>query len=84
MATIQEIKLRLVATDEGQIHLSQLPVHPGDHLDITIRVEKSEPKTDEASQAWPPGFFEQVIGGWVGMPLQRESQGDYEEREPLS
>jgi plasmid stability protein len=32
---------------------------------------------------WSPGFFEEVIGGWVGEPLVRAEQGDYEIREPL-
>ncbi|MBD6619696.1 hypothetical protein FNW02_28735 [Komarekiella sp. 'clone 1'] len=32
---------------------------------------------------WPPGFFEDVIGGWVGEPLERLEQGEYETREPL-
>ncbi|CAC5344003.1 MULTISPECIES: hypothetical protein [Planktothrix] len=32
---------------------------------------------------WQPGFFEEVIGGWVGEPLVRENQGQYEIRENL-
>ncbi|MBE9143672.1 hypothetical protein [Planktothrix mougeotii] len=32
---------------------------------------------------WQPGFFEEVIGGWVGEPLVRENQGQYEMRENL-
>lgn len=34
-------------------------------------------------KGWMPGFFEEVIGGWVGEPLAREPQGEYETREPL-
>lgn len=34
-------------------------------------------------KGWMPGFFEEVIGGWVGEPLVREPQGEYETREPL-
>jgi hypothetical protein len=30
-----------------------------------------------------PGFFEEVIGGWVGESLVREPQGEYETRETL-
>jgi len=32
---------------------------------------------------WIPGFFEEVIGGWVGELLIREPQGEYETRETL-
>ncbi|MBD2681731.1 MULTISPECIES: DUF2281 domain-containing protein [Nostoc] len=34
-------------------------------------------------KAWMPGFFEEVIGGWVGEPLERPEQGEYETREAL-
>jgi hypothetical protein len=30
---------------------------------------------------WPAGFFNEVIGGWVGAPLEREEQGSPEERD---
>lgn len=36
-----------------------------------------------ASEEWPKGFFEDVLGAWEG-ELQRPSQGSYEEREELS
>lgn len=29
---------------------------------------------------WPAKFFTDVIGGWQGKPLVRESQGTYEPR----
>ncbi|BAZ48849.1 hypothetical protein NIES4103_14600 [Nostoc sp. NIES-4103] len=34
-------------------------------------------------KGWMPGFFEEVIGGWVGEPLERPEQGEYETREAL-
>ncbi len=30
---------------------------------------------------WSPGFFEEVIGGWAGEPLERDEQGEFEMRE---
>ena len=30
---------------------------------------------------WPRGFFDNVVGGWVGEPLERPHQGDLEARE---
>ena len=35
----------------------------------------------ELSGEWPPGFFEEVVGGWQGEPLERPPQGAYERRE---
>jgi hypothetical protein len=37
----------------------------------------------ELSEEWPPGFFEEVVGGWQGEPLERPSQGAYEHRERI-
>lgn len=31
----------------------------------------------EVASAWPKGFFDDVVGGWVGMPLRRASQGRF-------
>lgn len=33
---------------------------------------------------WPERFFEEVVGGWMGDPLQRPSQGEFENREELN
>lgn len=32
---------------------------------------------------WPANFFTEIIGGWEGNPLIRESQGRYEARNEL-
>jgi hypothetical protein len=37
----------------------------------------------ELRGGWPDGYFESVVGGWVGEPLERPSQGQPEERERL-
>ncbi len=37
--------------------------------------------TSKNISGWMPGFFEEVIGGWVGEPLERAEQGEYETRE---
>ncbi len=37
----------------------------------------------ELSEEWPPGFFEEVVGGWQGEPVDRPPQGTYERRERL-
>ena len=37
----------------------------------------------EVGTEWPQGFFEQVVGGWQGEPLERSPQGAFETRETL-
>jgi hypothetical protein len=37
----------------------------------------------EIATGWPEGFFEEVLGGWRGEPLERPQQLAYEERERL-
>jgi hypothetical protein len=32
---------------------------------------------------WPAGFFENVVGGWQGEPLERSEQGDFEGRDSI-
>jgi hypothetical protein len=34
----------------------------------------------EAGRQWPDGFFEKVVGGWKGEPLQRPKQDRAERR----
>ena len=37
----------------------------------------------ELASGWPEGYFEEVIGGWKGEPLERPPQGEAERRNPL-
>ena len=45
---------------------------------LQFKVEQSTSKS-----SWPAGFFENVIGGWQGEPLERPEQGVFEERDAL-
>ncbi|WP_292747660.1 DUF2281 domain-containing protein [Nostoc sp. NMS4] len=45
--------------------------------------DKIQPTTPEG-KGWNSGFFEEVIGGWVGEPLKRPEQGEYETRETFT
>lgn len=45
--------------------------------------ENAPAKTPE-ELGWPPGFFEEVAGGWAGEPLVRDERGEYETREQLA
>ncbi|BCL38199.1 hypothetical protein [Nostoc sp. MS1] len=48
-------------------------------LQTNDKIQQSTPQF----KGWNPGFFEEVIGGWVGEPLERPEQGEYESRETL-
>ncbi len=37
----------------------------------------------ELTSGWPEGFFEEVVGGWQGLPLARSPELDHEHRESL-
>ena len=37
----------------------------------------------EVVQGWPKDYFEEIIGGWQGAPLERPPQPDLEQRDPL-
>jgi len=37
----------------------------------------------EIKSVWPERFFEEVVGGWQGEPLERPRQSILEERDPL-
>ena len=37
----------------------------------------------EAAPGWPPGYLDEVVGGWQGKRLRRPAQGRPERRETL-
>ena len=37
----------------------------------------------EVAAGWPPGYFDDVVGGWTGPPPARPPEGEFEEREAL-
>jgi hypothetical protein len=51
---------------------------------VVILQPVNQPDLGRAEElAWPPGFFENVVGGWQGERLRREWEGEYEPRENL-
>ena len=73
------IKIRSYVGKDGILHLD-IPVEmPDTEIEVTVTIQRVTPQ----QRGWMPGFFEEVIGGWVGEPLERAEQGEYETREPL-
>lgn len=42
---------------------------------------ENEPIVTPKNRGWSAGFFEQTCGSWVGEPLVREAQPEYQERD---
>ncbi|MEH2395636.1 hypothetical protein [Nostoc sp.] len=76
---MDSIKIRSYVGKDGILHLD-IPVEmPDTEIEVTVTIQRVTPQ----QRGWMPGFFEEVIGGWVGEPLERAEQGEYETREPL-
>ncbi|MDZ8221483.1 MULTISPECIES: hypothetical protein [unclassified Nostoc] len=76
---MDSIKIRSHVGKDGILHLD-IPVEmPDTEIEVTVTIQRVTPQ----QRGWIPGFFEEVIGGWVGKPLERAEQGEYETREPL-
>jgi hypothetical protein len=81
---MQNISLDSYIGADG-ILLLKVPFTPNEanlKVKVTIQPVTSESKSPE-ELGYPPGFFGEVIGGWVGEPLIRASPGEFEQRESL-
>ncbi|HIK12173.1 MAG TPA: hypothetical protein IGS52_18260 [Oscillatoriaceae cyanobacterium M33_DOE_052] len=83
---MQSIHLKTTVGTDGVLRVQLPPEYQDRELEAIVILEllpKSELETPPKASGWQPGFFEEVVGGWVGEPLVREDQGDYEVRETL-
>ncbi len=59
----------------NQVLLNLAPEKQQEVLDFAEFLQTKSPQSasiqPEKSSNWQPGFFEEVIGGWVGEPLER-------------
>ncbi len=69
-------QLNLYVNDE----LAERIRHKADAADMSVSRYLAELIRREVSAGWPDGFFEEVIGGWQGEPLERAPQGVIEDR----
>ena len=82
---MQSFKLRTHVGEDGILHLD-VPVGVHDaEIEVTVTFKAIIPpkaKTPE-ELGYPPGFFERTFGSLRDEPLEREEQGELQEREPL-
>ncbi|MFB2878198.1 hypothetical protein [Floridanema aerugineum] len=79
----------LVNSHVGSDGILQLQVpteYKDTDLKVTITIQSVNPAEKKTPEelGYAPDFFAEVVGGWVGEPLVREEQGEYEKREELA
>jgi hypothetical protein len=73
-------QLNLYVNDE----LAERVRKAADEADLSVSRYLAELVQREIETEWPAGFFESVVGGWQGEPLERAPQGEYEARETFA
>ncbi len=83
---MQNITLRYYVGEDRILHLD-IPVGLTDgELEVTVSVQPVHSPSEVDSpqgKGWSPGFFERTFGSLRDEPLEREPQGELQEREPL-
>ncbi|MFW6084178.1 MAG: hypothetical protein ACODAA_03100 [Gemmatimonadota bacterium] len=72
-------QLHLYVSDELASTISRR----AEALGMSISRFLAEVVRRDIGTGWPDGYFEDVVGGWRGKPLERAAQLDYEERASL-
>ena len=74
---MQTIKLDTRVGHDGILKL-EVPLDVADaDLEVLVVVHRKE------KRGWPAGYFERTAGSLADAPLERPSQGEYEERDAL-
>jgi hypothetical protein len=74
---MQTIKLDTRVGQDGILKL-ELPLEVSNaDLEVLVVVQRKE------KRGWPPGYFERTAGSLADDPIERPSQGEYEERDAL-
>lgn len=76
---MQSINIRSGVGTDGILHLD-IPVEmTNTEIEVTVTIQE----VSQQKRGWMPGFFEEVIGGWVGEPLERIQPEEYDKREQI-
>lgn len=72
-------QLRSHVKDDGLLRI-EVPIGTSNRdVEVLVVVTPTETRS-----TWPHGFFERTYGALHDEPLERPSQGEFEEREPLA
>ena len=72
-------QLHVDVTDET----AEAVARRAESLGVSVEEYLADVVKRELALGWPEGFFERIVGGWVGEDFERPPQGEYEVREPL-
>ncbi len=64
---------------DGKLHLDVPSDLAGSEVEVMVIVQPVAPPST-GQPPWSHDFFEEVVGGWQGEPLRRESEGEFESR----
>jgi hypothetical protein len=73
------MQLHFYVTDD----LADAVKRKADAAGLTVSRYLADLVQREVAGDWPEGFFDRVVGGWQGQPLERPAQGAFEQREDL-
>ncbi|MGK7952477.1 MAG: hypothetical protein AB4368_27740 [Xenococcaceae cyanobacterium] len=81
---MQSIKLNSHVGSDGILHLD-LPIDiKNAELEVVVTVKNvSSTANNSEKLGWSPNFFAKTAGAWQGEALEREPQGEYDNREEL-
>ncbi|MBZ5563692.1 MAG: hypothetical protein LAP13_14880 [Acidobacteriia bacterium] len=82
---MRSIVMRSRVGPDGMVHLDVPSGLTDTEVEVIVILHPiAQPASGHAKDlGWSPGFFESVIGGWHGEPLERENERAYETREEL-
>jgi len=78
---MQSLTLRTHVGKDGILKLKMPIGLKNTDLQVVLVIQPVE--NEKPFATWPANFFTEIIGGWEGAPLVRESQGSYETRSEL-
>ena len=86
---MKTIPLKAQIQPDGSLDLHVQTGLPAGEAEVLVVVSATPPplpcdpsrRPTPEELGWPPGFFENVIGGWVGEGPERPPQGELEEPE---
>lgn len=84
---MKSLHLRVHVDAQGQVTLPLPADFANQDVDLVVvfsPVTMTATGTDAVTDSdWPPGFYEATAGAWQGEALVRDSEGNYEVRDPL-
>jgi hypothetical protein len=76
---IQRLEIHEQAGDDGVVRLAIPTGQPNRPYHMIVIFEPDKNDGDSSCKSWPPGFLDEIVGGWTGSFVE-ESEGEFEKR----